>query len=569
MMNAHDTVTSSVSTRSNTKHINLLIWNIQGIGNNETLNILREHIRQHRPHIVALVETRISGTRAQAVSTKIGFRNCFCVEAQGFQGGIWVFWNEDEIEVEVLTSHAQFVTVELKYPGYLGWVLTCVYASPQAQTREALWQILQTQAEGMRKPWLLAGDFNETKNIEERNHGGADIERRCRRFQNWIDNSGLVDLGFSGPKFTWARGRTPATRKEARLDRGLCNAAWRVHFPNGEVRHLIQAGSDHCPLLISTGGFVDSGRLNKPFRFQAAWTTHPQFEAVIQTNWSTSHHLVPKLHNLALALSCWNKASFGNLFQRKRKLWARIEGIQRRLAAGSSPHLLKLEQRLRQELDQTLDQLALLWIQRARVEQIRDGDRNTKYYHLSTVIRQRYNRVSALLDGENRWCSNTNTIKQMIVDHFRALFSEDDPAPTMDGLNGTAFPQIPADQLEILQTPFTNHDVLTALKGMQPLKAPGPDGFHALFFSRSWHIVGEDVCSTVLQVLRGEPMPRGLNDTFITLIPKVANPQCVTQFRPIGLCNVTYKLATKCIVNRLRQILPHLISPAQASFIPG
>ena len=136
MMNAHDTAPSSLSTRSNPKHINLLIWNIQGIGNSETLNILREHIRQHRPHIVALVETRISGARAQITSAKIGFRNCFRVEAQGFQGGIWVLWNEDEIEVEVLTSHAQFVTVELKQHGRLSWVLTCVYANPQPQTRE-------------------------------------------------------------------------------------------------------------------------------------------------------------------------------------------------------------------------------------------------------------------------------------------------------------------------------------------------------------------------------------------------------------------------------------------------
>jgi len=68
----------------------LFIWNIQGAGNNEALNILREHIKNHRPHIVALVETRVSGAGAQLTCDKIGFKNCFRVEAQGFQGGIWV-----------------------------------------------------------------------------------------------------------------------------------------------------------------------------------------------------------------------------------------------------------------------------------------------------------------------------------------------------------------------------------------------------------------------------------------------------------------------------------------------
>jgi len=117
MMNVQDAEHLSLTQRNNTKHANLLIWNIQGIGNSETLNILREHIRQHRPHIVALVETRISGVRAQSVNKKIGFRNCFRVEAQGFQGGIWVLWNEEEMEIEILTSHAQFVTMELKQQG--------------------------------------------------------------------------------------------------------------------------------------------------------------------------------------------------------------------------------------------------------------------------------------------------------------------------------------------------------------------------------------------------------------------------------------------------------------------
>jgi len=104
---------------------------------------------------------------------------------------------------------------------------------------------------------------------------------------------------------------------------------------------------------------------------------------------------------------------------------------------------------------------------------------------------------------------------------------------------------------------------------MHPSKAPGPDGFQAYFFQTYWHIVEADVCKVVLQVLRGGPLPSGLNDTFLTLVPKVAHPERVSQFRPIGLYNVTYKLITKCIVNRLKWVLPKIISPTQSSFVPG
>jgi len=152
---------------------------------------------------------------------------------------------------------------------------------------------------------------------------------------------------------------------------------------------------------------------------------------------------VPKLKDLATALSTWNKDSFSNLFQQKRKLWARIEGIQRRLAAGAPQHLLKLKRRLRQELDHTLDQIAMMWLQKARVDQIRDGDRNTKYYHMATVIRRRFNRVNGLKDEENQWCTNTCRIKRMIVDHFRSLFSEEGTVAFTAGLEGSVFPQYP------------------------------------------------------------------------------------------------------------------------------
>jgi len=72
----------------------------------------------------------------------------------------------------------------------------------------------------------------------------------------------------------------------------------------------------------------------------------------------------------------------------------------------------------------------------------------------------------------------------------------------------------------------------------------------------------------VLDILKGAPLPEGLNDTFLTLIPKIAHPQQVSQFRPIGLCNVIYKLVTKILVQRLKRILPELISPYQSSFVP-
>ena len=64
-------------------------------------------------------------------------------------------------------------------------------------------------------------------------------------------------------------------------------------------------------------------------------------------------------------------------------------------------------------------------------------------------------------------------------------------------------------------------------------------------------------------------MPEGVNDTLIILIPKVKEPKVLKDFRPISLCNVIYKVVSKCLVNRLRPILEEIISPNQSAFVPG
>lgn len=103
---------------------------------------------------------------------------------------------------------------------------------------------------------------------------------------------------------------------------------------------------------------------------------------------------------------------------------------------------------------------------------------------------------------------------------------------------------------------------------MGPFKALGSDGYHAIFFQKNWSIVGNSICNFYLQVLNEKHSTREFNKILIVLIPKVENPERVNQLRPISLCNVTYKLITKSIVNRIKVLLPDIISPYQSSFVP-
>ena len=90
-----------------------------------------------------------------------------------------------------------------------------------------------------------------------------------------------------------------------------------------------------------------------------------------------------------------------------------------------------------------------------------------------------------------------------------------------------------------------------------------------IFYQQYWEIVGPEVIKCVLDSLNSGVLPYGINDTYICLIPKVKSPQKITEYHPISLCNVIYKLISKVLANRLKNILAKIINKSQSAFVLG
>lgn len=151
--------------------------------------------------------------------------------------------------------------------------------------------------------------------------------------------------------------------------------------------------------------------------------------------------------------------------------------------------------------------------------------------------------------------------------YFQNIFST--VGSDLDEVISEVQPGISEAQNNMLIGAIKQDEVKAALFSMEPDKAPGCDGYTPGFYQNCWHIVGRDVTKLVNNFFREGKLPNCLNDTILVLIPKKKSPVGMGDLRPITLCNVLNKIIGKVMANRLKMLLPLVISENQSAFMKG
>jgi hypothetical protein len=197
----------------------------------------------------------------------------------------------------------------------------------------------------------------------------------------------------------------------------------------------------------------------------------------------------------------WKRDVFGNTNKQKNALMARINGIQRRQQVEKHNKFLeKLERQLQQELTVILKQEEAMWFQKSRSKWIKDGDRNTRYYHLKTVNRRRKNKILMLRDGNGVWIEDVELIKNMVNNYYLELFTVREQSTTWIQTR-VSFPPLSPSMQTSLSAEVSDAEVQQAVFSMGAWKAPGPDGYPAGFYQNSWEVVGKSTCDFCSQSL--------------------------------------------------------------------
>nr|XP_023927904.1 uncharacterized protein LOC112039281 [Quercus suber] len=253
--------------------------------------------------IFVVTETHIGGDRARDITDRLPFDGAIHTETIGRIGGLWLLWNSDRVEVSFLASSEQEIHSTVK---------------------------------------VIVGDFNEPLIGADKFGGRVVSINRALLFKDCLDKCNMVDLGFSGPRFTWTNGREILDLIQERIDRFFVNPDWYLKFPEARVTHLTRCHSDHCLVLLEIMPH-NRVQLDRPFKFQRYWLSDLSFPQIVAQAWGHPTPLHEAIKKFATDATAWNREHFGNIFAKKNRVKARLNGIQKIMATKPSSYIYLLE----------------------------------------------------------------------------------------------------------------------------------------------------------------------------------------------------------------------------------
>lgn len=288
-----------------------LSWNVRGLGHADRCRDVLCDLITHRPTFVALQETKLSSVASQKSKTFLPSRlaNFVAKPSLGAAGGILSAWDTSVYSPtsSVVRTYSLTTQLVLNKDGS-PFAVTNVYAPTAHDDKPAFLAELADIAATIDEPWLILGDFNLTREPQDKNNDNFN-HVEAHLFYDTINTLELLEIPLVDRAFTWSNKRDSPIL--ARLDRCFVNLKWDVFFPNTSLTSLTRAASDHVPLLLQATTRIPKSQV---FRFENAWLHHLPFKGMISNaidvpaSGSTNKNFVRMLKRCRNVCRYWAKS---------------------------------------------------------------------------------------------------------------------------------------------------------------------------------------------------------------------------------------------------------------------
>ncbi|XP_058758254.1 uncharacterized protein LOC131631478 [Vicia villosa] len=402
-------------------------------------------------------------------------------------------------------------------------------------TKRSLEGVVGVEAKILGRGMDLWGRLQCYKKMNEQIGSSIDSNASKRReFLDFIEGSGLVGVPCKGKKFSWYIGDG---RAKSRIDRFLVSDAivslWGVVGKIIDIRDV----SDHCPVWLEVDK-EDWGP--KPFKLNNEWFSHMDFVPFIEKEWKAldvrgrgDFVLKEKFRLIKDKMKWWNREVFGNID-------LKVEEGVRDLNISDDMDVMDAER-----LALNRDANNRIWlnlkikenmlIQKSRLRWLNDGDSNRKLFHKVMKERRRRNHISSIVTNGGI-VSTVKEVKEAVKIHFEDKFMKRClDRPLLEGLD---FKSLSLEDRLSLEAPFLEEEIKEA-----------------------------DVVNCIKNFHSGSVLSRSITSSFLSLIPKVAHPLSLDDYRPICFVCI-YKIISKLLARRIKRVLSTINSITQSAFIP-
>ncbi|KAJ9555234.1 hypothetical protein OSB04_009848 [Centaurea solstitialis] len=540
------------------------------------LDSVRDLIAANGVSVCAIVESKVSQENLGSICDSV-FRswswvsNIACCDAGA---RVILAWDMCSLDIVLIESHAQYLHCLVRIKGIDdSFFATFVYGSNSTTGRRELWSGLRKAKVLMNQgSWVVLGDFNAML-FQHDGYGGS--SRRnvdMEDFYLCMEDVELFDVSYVGIQYTWCQKPIGGDGILRKLDRILCNVDFTSLFRDAHVRFLPRGVSDHSPGLLSFGG--DIRKVVAGFRFDNFVVQHPNFNQLVAEAWhlptvgSFMYKLMCKLKALKKPMRQL-RARYGDISKRVVFLKTELDIIQTSLDSDPGNKMLQEDlAHLYLAYQQAKLDEESYYRQRAKVQWLKEGDMNTKYFHKCVKEKHGHSFIHSIIDQHGNFVMGDG-VGSTFLHHFENILGTRDtsvsaniPTELFDSSLSLS------ESLDIIR-PIGDDEIKNAIFGIGNDKAPGSDGFTSKFFKSSWDVVGEDVTIAVHNFFYSGRLLKEVNHTLICLIPKCPNASRVGDYRPISCCSVIYKCISKIISDRIKPYLNNLVSKSQSAFIPG
>ncbi|KAK3189470.1 hypothetical protein Dsin_029031 [Dipteronia sinensis] len=162
--------------------------------------------------------------------------------------------------------------------------------------------------------------------------------------------------------------------------------------------------------------------------------------------------------------------------------------------------------------------------QKSRIQWLHAGDRNSSYFFKAINGRQNQNKILSIMGEDGSLIEGDVSVKNEVIRDFQKILGCSVPSLNRTGtLQTIIHNHISNDQADLMSRGVTNEEIRDVCFSLHPNKAPGPDGFNAHFFKKTWDIVGGDIINAFQELFRTCHLLKELNTTILALAPKVPN----------------------------------------------